>query len=626
MSAIISEKFRIFNAKQFLESIGSEDANGTITGDRNKMYFFVGRPQRWNAYLEIYNKGTVAMTVGREVYVSLAPDGLTSYTYGTTPFRATVEAVFDNSVVLSSVFPSVTSAPLAGSTIQEYDGSAAVAGATAITATYRYATEDVPPVPLDNQEEMSLIYDDIIAAKRITPTFVRSVVARGGADWSVTTNRLFDMYRPDYAATPYASNGVTPSGGIGKSSATGATTLSNAKFFVMNRDYEVFKCLYNGEDPDNVNGQNATYEPKTQPSAGEGVYSNGVYTEPAGTAGYRWKFLYKIPTNDVLRFLSSDFIPLAPYTGTTPVDGAIDTVIIKDRGANLPNGTHYARVKGDGTTDAVVEIIVTGGEITGARIPTDLIGTAEGAGYTFGTVPLITGNSAGNAGLFSDTSLSTPVTVSGATGEIEVIIPPPGGHGADLEAELIAKRVMCNIRLTYAEGSGDFPVDNDFRRIGIVRDPDNALTGSPATDETLNGLYAVKIASQGGVDYAPDETITQTNGSQVSYGTVVSWTLDSGSTTSGVLKYIQTPALHKDADGVVYPFQSGAATVDGANSLAQGTIDTTENGSLVGVSFTAGIATPEIKNNSGDLIYIENRRLITRAADQIEDIKLVIEF
>ena len=185
---------------------------------------------------------------------------------------------------------------------------------------------------------------------------------------------------------------------------------------------------------------------------------------------------------------------------------------------------------------------------------------------------------------------------------------------------------MCNIRLTYAEGSGDFPVDNDFRRIGIVRDPDNALTGSAATDETLNGLYAVKIASQGGVDYAPDETITQTNGSQVSYGTVVSWTLDSGSTTSGVLKYIQTPALHKDADGVVYPFQSGAATVDGANSLAQGTIDTTENGSLVGVSFTAGIATPEIKNNSGDLIYIENRRLITRAADQIEDIKLVIEF
>ena len=30
---------------------------------------------------------------------------------------------------------------------------------------------------------------------------------------------------------------------------------------------------------------------------------------------------------------------------------------------------------------------------------------------------------------------------------------------------------MTNIRLTYSEGSGDFPVDNDFRRIGIIADP-----------------------------------------------------------------------------------------------------------------------------------------------------------
>jgi len=47
---------------------------------------------------------------------------------------------------------------------------------------------------------------------------------------------------------------------------------------------------------------------------------------------------------------------------------------------------------------------------------------------------------------------------------------------------------------------------------------------------------------------------------------------------------------------------------------------------LLGVTFASGLAAPEIENNSGDLIYVENRRLITRAPDQIEDIKLVIEF
>ena len=46
----------------------------------------------------------------------------------------------------------------------------------------------------------------------------------------------------------------------------------------------------------------------------------------------------------------------------------------------------------------------------------------------------------------------------------------------------------------------------------------------------------------------------------------------------------------------------------------------------LGVQFTNGLANPEIANNSGDVIYLENRRLITRAPDQIEDIKLVIEF
>jgi len=42
--------------------------------------------------------------------------------------------------------------------------------------------------------------------------------------------------------------------------------------------------------------------------------------------------------------------------------------------------------------------------------------------------------------------------------------------------------------------------------------------------------------------------------------------------------------------------------------------------------FANGLASPEIAPNSGDMIYVENRRLITRAPDQIEDIKLVIEF
>jgi hypothetical protein len=44
------------------------------------------------------------------------------------------------------------------------------------------------------------------------------------------------------------------------------------------------------------------------------------------------------------------------------------------------------------------------------------------------------------------------------------------------------------------------------------------------------------------------------------------------------------------------------------------------------VTFTSGSLTnPEIQPDSGDVIYVENRRPINRAIDQIEDIKIIVE-
>ena len=151
-------------------------------------------------------------------------------------------------------------------------------------------------------------------------------------------------------------------------------------------------------------------------------------------------------------------------------------------------------------------------------------------------------------------------------------------------------------------------------------------------------MHAIKIEDAHG-DYIPDETITQTVAGGTAKGQVVSWTLDSGSPTptpstpgSGVLKYFQSPYLHKD-NGVVRAFASDGTDVITGNQSAQPgkvAVGTPEGTEMVGVTFAGapnqGLASPEVENNSGDLIYIENRRLITRAADQIEDIKLVIEF
>ena len=603
MAAIISDKFRIFNAKQFLESL-TEGATDT-SAERSRMYFFVGRPQPWRAYLEVYSKGATNFTVGNEVFVG---------TYGSTAFRATVAAVYDSALLLTDVFGAngINSVPAIGSTLLETaDGGSTTTAATAKTGVYRYATEDIPPLPLDNQREKINIYDEIIAAKRITDSYARTVIRR--YNWDLVANPKFDMWKPDYSATPGGG------GQIGKQTATGQDSISNAKFYVMNSDYEVFKCLYNGETPSNATGQNATEEPKTVGANYDAV--TGLYTETTG-AGYIWKYMYTIPTDDVLKFLSSDFMPIVLPSNQSrtnvealAVPGAIDVVLIEDIGLNLPaSQTLYTAIKGDGTGGVVEFATDASGSIVSASI------VDRGQDYTYANVLL------GNGNLFSDQGLTVGVaTASGATGALEVVMPPQGGHGSDHEIELNGKRVMTNIRLTYAEGSGDFPVDNDFRRIGIIKDPYNYGTTTFATSDTLNGLKAVKI-SGANADFIPDETISQTVTGGTAYGTVVSWTLDSGSTTDGVLKYLQTVDTHTD-NGIVKEFESnGANAISGVLSGASGNVDTSYAGTLLGSTFVAGLATPEIENNSGDVIYLENRRLITRAPDQIEDIKLVIEF
>jgi len=604
MAAIISDKFRIFNAKQFLESL--EEGPSDTSDERSRMYFFVGRPQPWRAYLEVYGQNATAFTVGNEVYTG---------TYASTPFRATIAAVYDSALLLTDVFGSngTNSAPPLGSDLKCRTGGSGGSdtGATAKSGVYRYATEDIPPLPLDNQREKISLYDELIAAKRITSAYARTVIRR--YNWDLSANPKYDMWKPDYSATPGSG------GQIGKQTATGATNISDAKFYVMNSAYEVFKCLYNGEGPGNATGQNATVEPQVGGAGWDAA--TGIFTEQSG-AGYIWKYMYTIPTDDVLKFLSSDFMPIVLPSNTSrqtvegqAVAGSLDVVLVEDGGSLLPaSQTLYAAVKGDGT-GGVVELVTNGsGTITSASV------VSRGQDYTYANVLLTNGN------LYSNQSLTTGVsTPANAVGALEIVMPPSGGQGSDHETELNGKRVMTNIRLTYAEGQGDFPVDNDFRRIGIIADPYAWGTTTYAVADTLSGLKALKITGAS-ADYNVDEKIVQTVSGGTAYGTVVSWTLDSGSTTDGVLKYIQTNDAHTD-QGVVRAFESnGSNAVTGESSAASGNVDTGYAGALLGSTFAAGLATPEVENNSGEVIYIENRRLITRAPDQIEDIKLVIEF
>ena len=94
-----------------------------------------------------------------------------------------------------------------------------------------------------------------------------------------------------------------------------------------------------------------------------------------------------------------------------------------------------------------------------------------------------------------------------------------------------------------------------------------------------------------------------------------------------ILFYIQTPYTDQgtNSTGEKLPF-SGTATITGAESTATGVPDTSYGSALNNTSFTAGYSNPEMQPDSGDIIYMENRKPISRASDQTEDIKLIVEF
>lgn len=646
MPAIISDKFRIFNAKQFYESLseGSNDLDST----RSRMYFFVGRPQGWQTIIEFYNRSTANFSVGETV---TSAGG----------FSATVLTVYPNSLLVNA---SPSSVLLPGATI-----TGGTSTASAKVGSYRYGTEDVPLAPLDNQAEKYDVYDDMISLKRIGSSNARHVTKR--YNWDKVINPKFDMWRSDYSSQNL--------------SATGQSSLSDTKHYVLNTtNYEVFVCVYNGTNSTNPSGQNATYPPTRTPVSGEGSYdaTTGLYSEPTGT--YIWKYIYTITTDDVIKFLSSDFMPVATdsVVSAAAVDGRIDAVYIKDVGTNLPASitNKYAAIQGDGTGGVVKFSTNASGQLSAVSIET------RGSGYTYGSVILKSGF------VYNEAALTTTYTTgwgANPTGQIEVIIPPQGGYGFDAISDLNGKRIMMNVRLTYAEGDGDFPVDNDFRRIGILQDPIKFGTTTFLTEDSATALYSVKLNSVTG-SFVKDDIVSQTVSGVTARGTVVSWTYDNGSTTTGVLKYYQSPKEHA-VNGKVNPFLSNAANAITGSLGGSGTVDTTYgnvgsstawssgaavtnnafitytwtsdgitynvtyqvvgtgnlgttppnhtsgtviNGGvslkvyepLIGQLYTNGLATPEVKFNSGELIYLENRRLIARSADQIEDIKLVIEF
>ena len=336
---------------------------------------------------------------------------------------------------------------------------------------------------------------------------------------------------------------------------------AGTQYYVLTDELKCYKCI--------IAGPGASVNKPT------GTTTNNI--EADGGDGYRWKYMFTLSGVDATKFLTSAYMPVKTLTSDdgslqfqvqqNADSGAIHRIAVTAGGSGYTSAPTVT-ITGDGTS-ATATATVAGGAVTAVTI------TDNGSGYE-----------------------NAVVTFSGGGGSAAAarpIMSPKGGHGSDPVTELAGFFVMSNVKLDGAEGSGDFPIDNDYRQIGLVRNPFNHGTTTVATGSTLNANKSITYSSLSGT-LAVDATITGGTSGAQAY-------IDSVDTSGNVIRY------HQDATTGFTPFQGSEQITVGS---ATATVDSLGN--------------PEIDKHSGQVMYLENRSAISRASAQIEDIKLVIEF
>jgi hypothetical protein len=438
--------------------------------------------------------------------------------------------------------------------------------------TENQGSDAAPLTPVDSVQDEFNYFDDFLAAKKVTASDASFVIPR--RNW--TTSTVYDFYRHDYG------NRITNTTST-QTANSGATTLWDSTFYVISSTFNVYKCL------DNNSNASSTVEP------------TGTSTSILTTGdGYKWKYMYTLSASQQTNFLSTDFMAVATNStvSSAAVDGAINIVKIKAAGTGGTDGTHTGiAIRGDGSSGTVT-VVITSGAISSVTV------TNAGTGYTFGYIRLADINTAGG------------VALTGA--ELDCIIEPKDGHGFNAVKELGGYYVMLNTNFEAGEtaNSGDFTTANDFRRVALLRDILSG--GSAASTTTLRGTKAVLVTSPSG-SFTIDEEINQATTGAV--GKVVEW-----DSANNILYYIQTRFNDAglDNNGNLTAF-SGTNTITGQSSGVTATPSSSTT-TVDSISFTAGYNAGEIDADTGDVIYVENRSPITRASDQTENVKLIIEF
>lgn len=527
-----------------------------------------------------------------------------------------------------------------------------------IGKTTAWSDDTAPPSPTDAVANTHYEHwRDMIAAKKISSSDVSHVIPR--KNW--TNNTSYFAYTDTEA------------------------DLFSQDFFVMTDEFNVYKCLANNETTSGgAVGTTSTVKPTgtgtSLISTADGYKWKFLYQISASDA---LKFVTPnyIPVrtvrraNDYLANTNDNSPGQNQYDVETAVaatnggNGAIEVVKISTRGSGYQG--EVGTITGTPTTSTIKISGATAGFATNSIVNSDIyftsgsqsgkggtitaynhgtttltftpalsVAPAAGDGYAVGPKVVISGDGQGanvratvnttTGGInaisvisvgnnYSNASISIVANTTGLTispTSLTPIVGPVGGHGSDAIKELGGYYILTNARLEYSE-SNNFTTNNDFRKVGIVAQPKYA-NGDVSTASVIDQATTIVLKTWNGTQYAADELVTGADSGCT--GRVVDFTSNNTLRLTDIV-----PAGNSTTAG--YNSIYGYFTT--SEVIAANTINN-ELGAGSGASATANdagsVTGGDLKRFSGDVLYVENRSPVTRANDQIEDVKLIIEF
>jgi hypothetical protein len=412
--------------------------------------------------------------------------------------------------------------------------------------------------------------------------------------------------------------------------------------------------------------------------------SGGVYNIKVTNAGSSYTNI--LPATDNLNTTNSQGFT---YTGSgTSI--IIDTAQGASGSNDVYNGSYLYTKNSSGLVQEVVTVtdydggsrtLTLSGSVSGSlRAYISPKVTATGDGSNLVAIARMSSNSVREIQIFTPGSGYSECTISFAGGggsgaAAEAIISPFGGHGSDPVVELGAFNLLTKAKFEGDEG-GVIVSSNEYRKIGLITNPlvygslktaqarvglttsqmtlastdsstndihngkkiyiysgkgrgqlrtvedyvgstklltvsepfdilpDNTSSyGFLSTDSVINQCLVLNYSSISGPTIQPDTTIYQgTPGSETAIGTVVQH--------DTVNNKVYITNLSKSSGAVTtYPYFGTISTTTGTSTF------TTTSVNNVGVH-----------PNTGTVLYVENRTPLSRFVEQIEDIRVIIQF